>query len=516
MKIRFLEQLDLIAEGIRNQCERRKLWLLCGFSILYLASTILLASRKLIWNDEFFTFYISRASNVSDIWSALLTGADQIPPFFYLITRASLYLFGENHISLRLPEIVGFWVMCLCLFYFVSKRSSALYGLAAMLLPLVTTAYYYAYEARPYALVLGFGGLSLLSWQSAAEGSCRKLSLIGLALSLAAALSSHYYSVLLFFPLALGELVRSLYRRRLDLVIWIVFVIATIPLLLYIPLIEQAKTYTATFWAKPRWESIPEFYHFLLTPALLPLVATLILSSFYSTTDTAIRSSENQEPRPIPAFHEIAAAFGFVVIPVVGVILAKFVTGAFTNRYALPSVMGFCILFAFAAHRLLNGRAILGAALLVFSLSWFMVSEVKYLKQENATLKSQAKTYDFLRSGSDNSLPIVVSDAHTFMILTYYAPRDIASRLVYLADPEASLRYLGYTTVDQGILDLKPWLRLKVEEYKRYVASQPRFLVYGNTGFLNWLLYKLTETNMRIELRGRNGDNLLFLVSRKE
>src|SRR6266508_1563014 len=140
-------------------------------------------------NDELYTFYISLLPSHSDIWSALSTGADQIPPFFYMITRASILLFGENHVSIRLPEVLGFWVMSLCLFQFVSKRSSALHGLVAMLFPLVTDAYYYAFEARPYGLVLGFGGTALLCWQAAAEGYYRKLSLMGLALSLAAAIS---------------------------------------------------------------------------------------------------------------------------------------------------------------------------------------------------------------------------------------------------------------------------------------------------------------------------------------
>ena len=261
----------------------------CGFwgvfHFLYLVSTFVVASRKLMWNDELFTFHIARLANVSELWSALMTGADQIPPVFYLITRASFFLFGINHLSIRLPEVVGFWIMSLCLYQFVSRRSSALYGFVAMLFPLVITAYDFAYEARPYGLVLGFCGLALLCWQSAAEGRYRKVSLIGLAVSCAAAVSTHYYGVLIFFPLALGEIVRSISRRRFDVPVWVALGLALIPLLLFIPLIEQAGTYAANFWARPHWGSIPEFYYFLLIPALSPLVAVLILAAGFSTTD---------------------------------------------------------------------------------------------------------------------------------------------------------------------------------------------------------------------------------------
>jgi hypothetical protein len=248
----------------------------------------------------------------------------------------------------------------------------------------------------------------------------------------------------------------------------------------------------------------------LLTPALLPLVTMLLLSAICSTTRAI-----SQAPRSVPAFHEVTAALGFIAIPIVAVILAKLVTGAFVFRYVLPAVIGFSILFAFAAYGLFDGRAIMSAVLVLSLCGTLMVLQVRnfrYLDQANLR---QAKTYEFLRSDSESKLPIVASDLSTFMTLAYYAPNDIASRVVYLADPQAEFRYFGHNSVDQGILDLKPWFRLKVEEYAPYVASQERFLVYGGVHIGNWLLFDQLA-NRRIELRSRNGNNLLFLVSHKE
>lgn len=479
-----------------------------------------------MWNDELFTFYTSRLASISDIWSALLTGADQIPPFFHLLTRTSFSLFGINHLSVRLPEILGFWIMSLCLFHFVSKRSSALYGFAAMLFPLATAAYDYAYEARPYGLLLGLSALSLVCWQSAAEGRRRKLSLIVLTVSLAAALSSHYYAVLIFFPLAVGEVVRSLARRRVDLAVWMAFGLATSSLLVFLPLIESSKSYSAHFWSPPRWISVPGFYYFLLGPAVLPLAAALIVSVLPPPSDVNHSIRRNHGTSFMIPLHEIAAVFGFVAIPVVALIVAELVTGAFTYRYALPAVIGFSILFAFAARTMMNGRSIVGATFVISLCVGFVFVAVRNFQSLNATSLNQIKTYEFLRSNGESKLPIVASDLHTFMLLAYYAPRDISSRLVYLADPQASLRYLGHTVVDQGILDLKPWFRLNVEQYRPYVASQQRFLLYtrvrgdrswvgcfwGMPWDLNWLLYELERDNMQIELRARNQDDLLFLV----
>ncbi len=519
----ILQQLDRVAEVIREYCERRKVFLLCSVSIVYLMSTCLLASRKLMWTDELFTFYIARLPSVSDMWSALLTGGEQIPPLFHIITRISLSLFGVSELAIRIPEVVGFWVMSLCLFRFVSKRSSALYGFAAMLFPLVTKAYNYAYEARPYGIVLGFAGLALVCWQSAVEGHHRKLSLAGLAVSLAAAVSNHYYAVLLFLPLAVGEAARSLSLRRLDLPIWAAYGSAMTPLLLFVPLIQQARTQSAIFWAQPHWGQMTDFYYSLLTPALLPLVGMLIVAAVYPTTLSTSASNRKQESHCTPPIYEVAATFGFIATPVVAVILAMLVTGAFTSRYALPSVIGFSILFAFAAYRLLDGRAIIGVSLVVLLSGGFVMGEVRTFQSIVEDSSARAETYEFIQSNNEDKLPIVTSDLYDFMTLAHYAPPDIASRVVYLADPQASLRHLGHSSVDQGILDLKPWFHLKIEESAPYVASQQRFLLYVRGQSLNsrfrrwqWLLSELTTTNRRIELKARNRENLLFLVSATE
>src|SRR5215469_9478834 len=198
----------------------------------------------------------------------------------------SLKLFGVNHWALRQPEILGVGVMSLCLFVVVSRRSSAVYGLVAMVLPVVTHAFYYATEARSYGLVLGFAALSLLCWQSVGDERRRLLSLVGLTASLGAALASHYYAVLIFFPLAAGEGVRTIGRRRLDPWVWLTFAMATIPLWVFMPLIQSGRALSATFWAKPRWFAMVSFYQSLLarmaSGAIVLFIGILLLLTLYA------------------------------------------------------------------------------------------------------------------------------------------------------------------------------------------------------------------------------------------
>src|SRR4051794_31537971 len=88
-------------------------WLV--FLILYAVPTVLLARQKMLWDDEFFTLYLSRIQSWSELIRALSTGADQHPPSFYYAVHLGFALFGTSNLTLRLLPIVGFGVMCLCL-----------------------------------------------------------------------------------------------------------------------------------------------------------------------------------------------------------------------------------------------------------------------------------------------------------------------------------------------------------------------------------------------------------------
>jgi hypothetical protein len=504
-----------------NACERHPAWLLSAYSALYLVVVGLIAVRKQLENDALFTLNIARLPTMPDVWSALLTGAEQLPPFFYVLTRASLSLFGENNIALRLPSILGFWVMSLCLFWFVSKRSTSLYGLVAMLFVLTTGAYYYAFEARPYALVLGFSGLALLCWQSLADGSRRAPSLMGLALGLAAAVACHYYAVLVLIPFACGEAVRTWVRRRIDFAVWAAIAASLVPLLIAFPLIKSARAYSKTFWAQPSWGDIPGFYYFMLMSAALPIAAILILAALYTSLFSEARPEVTEGSNHARRFgllpHEVAVAVGFLAIPVVAVAMAMLVTGAFTNRYALPAVLGLGMLAPFAFHPLLRGREVLTILFVICFAAGFVRRGGMTLQDSAKRVQSREGAVRMLQTEGHRELPVVCSDPHVFLLLSHYAPPDVRSRLVYLADPEASLPYLGHNSIEQGMFDLlKPWFGLNVQAYRPFLASQKPFLLCGDPQyFLNWVLRDLASSDMRLELKGQYKEILLFLVSGK-
>lgn len=501
---------------VLQQAELQKIWPLSLFSTVYFAATLMIASRRLMWNDELYTYYITRLPTLSDVWGALSTGTEQLPPFFYLIMRETFTLFGTNQISIRLPEAVGFWTMCLCIFLFVARRSSTLCGLLAMVFPLVTSAYYYAYEARPYGLLLGFSAFSLLSWQSVALDRRRALWMMCLVVGLAATVSIHYYGILIVVPLAVGELCRSLKLRRFDFSVWIALALAPLPLILYLPLVRQGMTHAGQFWSRAYWGAIPYFYNDLLASAVLPLAIVVMFSSVYGARGACQHYPKVRAVEQKPEIYEIAAAFGFFLIPVLAVSLGEFVTGAFTSRYALPAVIGVSILIAFGVDRLWRSWEPLLVLILCCCVA-FTLRTVQTVREIGWDTDKLNGVQSFLQSHTDNEVQIAISDAHLFFLLAHYARPQIAQRIVYLADTDASRRYLGFDSPEQGMVRLlKPWFHLRVEAYEPYIASHERFFVFGPVDVgrysLNWVLADLVVRRREVEFKARAEGNLLFLA----
>ena len=381
------------------------------FTAVYLPVTIAIAARRQLWNDELFTYYIARLAPQRDIWNALMAGADQNPPLFYILTHYAMSSFANDLLAIRLPEIIGFWLMGVSLILLISKHAPAWYGLAAGLFTLVTGAYPYAYEARPYALVLGFAAFALLCWRNAVGRRAWAFS-VGLGIGLALAVSMHYYSVVIFAPIVAGELFRSWQRRNLWTPVWLGVAIGCTPLLLYLPLIRSASSYGATFWAKATVGSLGAFIWFLMYPATLPLVAFAIYRAF-----TWLRNMPGARPKTAAGVYapiaEVVAVCGYMALPVLAIVLGRAVTGAYTHRYAIAAVVGTAVTCAWLLSSAFGGRT--RPALYLCSLL-----TVFFLARDGRSAPSTAAAHDrrshieFLNSQRPADTPIAIADPHLF------------------------------------------------------------------------------------------------------
>ena len=115
-----------LAETLATHLEAGRDFFLISFSILFISVTSLHALSKPLWYDELFTLYMSRLPSMEAIWSALKDGADLNPPLLYMATRTTHALLGDGPVATRLPALLGFLIMLLCLFFFVAREDADL------------------------------------------------------------------------------------------------------------------------------------------------------------------------------------------------------------------------------------------------------------------------------------------------------------------------------------------------------------------------------------------------------
>jgi hypothetical protein len=486
--------LNALTELLRRASASRVL-VYAVFSVLYLVPTLWLATHKLIWDDEFFTLYLAR-SGWHSLLAALATGADQHPPPFYYLTGWVLQLFGASHITLRLTAIVGIWILCVCLYEIVRDLAGPMWGVVAMLFPLSTHVYYYASEARGYGLVAGFTGMAVLAWLKATEDRQRAVFLPLLAVSLAAAVSSHYYAALILIPLAAGEWVRTRALGRIDMPVWIAFAFTFLPVVVFLPIILRAHEYSAHFWALPLWSDAVYFYTGQVGLSAVPLLAFLAAALIFGfgrrgwrTTNLTLGVSLH-ERGPLTTW-QATVFYLLAALPVVVMLTAKVVTHGFSPRYAIGSIIGIATLVAY----LLSRAAPRALTAMVAAVLCLIIYGVEIRLYHAAFAEQRANLIDSARVlSSSGDAQIALMDITVMHQLSYYAPRELATRVNYVADPDKSVEYLNQDTVDRGLLDLRPWFPLKVIRAKTFLSENPRFLAYGEaTGGWSWLTYDLPK-----------------------
>ena len=498
------------AKAERAAASRGLVWTL--FTMLYLVPTLYLAHRKLLWDDEFFTLYLSRVSSWHELLRALSTGADQHPPSFYYLTHCLLEFFGTHNVPLRLPAIFGFWLLCVGLYEISRCLTTPLWAVVAMLLPLTTRLLVYGSEARAYGLVCGFASIAVLAWMKATLHHRRRIYVPLLAFSLAGAVATHYYAAIIMVCLALAEVTRSLRRRSLDGAVWIAFAFTFLPVLAFLGVIRSARGYSTHFWAVPVWTDVLKFYGTEVALGVgAVLTAVVFLSCFerQGKLDGRDRGPEwFGKAMPI----EWAVAFcSLVLLPLMVMAMAKFVTHGFTDRYTIEAIVGISVLVPWFLCRVRPQPRFAVAAVLA-SLFVF-VFQVHELKDEVDTVRVRL-TGDIQSLSVTGDQAVAVMDTTKFQRISFYAPRRLASRLVYLSDPTASIHYLGHDTEDRGLRDLRPWFPLHVVPAQAFLATHSALFMFGSLNSWDWPTYEMPKWgNGRLVARNK-GLSLLFFLQR--
>ena len=481
------------------------------FAGAWVGVTAAAARAKPFWHDELFTVLLSRLPSVGEFWAALGNGADLSAPLNTLLTRGVHALFGIGHVTTRIPPLAGTVLMIVAVFVFVRRRAGAIMGVAAIAILSYTAAYRYSYEARGYGLMSGFFALALVSWAEAAGGRRRTVHLPLMAVALAAAYWSHYFGVFALAPIAVGETVRAVRRKRPDVALWtaaIASLVAFVPLL---ALLYAGQMQASHFWSRAAYSDIRATYAFVFHELFNDRLLLATASALVIATLGRLTLPRVADRCRLPA-HEAAAIVTCLLLPVIEVTAAMLTTGVFVPRYALPLAVGVALAIPLGISRLAARTTLAQMVFALILAVGFSTSVYHSIISPAAPFVNPVDQRPVLISALHEPRPVVVSGGLMFLQLWYYTPPTLRVRLWYLADPDEASKYTGADTIDRGLIALARYAPVNVSDYPSFMTRYPEFYVY--TAGSGWLLDKVETENVVIEKVAAEPGGRLLLTRR--
>lgn len=495
-----------------------RLRVLCALLLLalFVAGALGRAHVRPLWHDELFTLAVAQQPGVAGIWQALQTGVDLNPPLYYLLVQQTARVVATESLAVRLPAVLGFALMLGSVAAFVRARCGSIVGGAAAATIALSGVAPYAYEGRPYGLVLGCAGLALLAWQQvdvAPARVTRATWTLVLFVALAAAVSSHYYAVLLPLPIAIGEGVRTVRHGRWRPGTWAALGLPLALVWAWRPLINVAQRFAPAFWSRPTPDAAVVAYRDMLATLGGPLtVALAAIAVIAGLTRTGwLPPARTPRGRAGVPGHELVALAAFTALPIAGVLLALFATGAWHERYAVSAIVGIAGLVAAGLHA--SGTIALRTVSTVLLLAFAAQSASRALDWRVPPRAPAALAVVTSHATSLlTSMPMLASDGLTFVELAHYAPRELVDRLAYALKPPSVIARTGTDSENRALEQLARLTSvLRLERFETFLARERPFAVIGRA---SWVIDELRARGLPLQWLAAEGDLQLFVVHR--
>jgi hypothetical protein len=501
--------LNTILDRIGSWMNRH--WVACGmiWSAVFWFTMIVRASHEPFIFDEVVSWRVARLPSIAAVWDALMRGFDQELPLTHILVRASHSLLGPTHFATRLPGALGFFLLMWCLYILLIRRLPVPYAMTGMLLPVVTEAWGFAYQARAYGIMMGAGALAVLSWDTAAnEPRWRKLALAGITVGLLIALSTHMMAVMLGLPLAVGEILRSIDRRRIDIPVWIAFALS-IPAIVIYPVVLSAAAGLDISGMYPRPEAIAGFYSGLLKPAVFPLLGAFLLVYL------AGREKDLPDMVRLPRYLS-GALIACAALPAIFITIAFAIKHFFfVPRYGMLAIIGLAALIATATAWACRASLRSGAAIVLVVAAWIGVTRVGPALKRSSPDVAFAGEFPLLKEAIRLELPVVVSDPSAFLLSGFYYSESDAKLLHYVTDIKNAANHSD-AAINQEILHrMQQTMPLggSVIPYEEFVRTNRRFVVYiEDERPPEWLFAALLKRGCTVTLRTQAGGESLVTV----
>jgi hypothetical protein len=443
---------------------KNRAWLVAwGVAICVVLSSVVVDARKLLWADEIYTVLTARKAHASDILQYIREGCEGIPPLYLWLVHFLIPIVKNEALAARLPATLGFGAMMLGLFAFCKARMNATYALLAALL-CYESCVYFATEGRPYGAVLGCVAWALVFWQRAKDGKI--VDLVGLGACLGLAVAFHYYAICVLGPLLLAEIVSGLWHRKWNTGVLAAMLVPIVVLALHYPLIKEQQPLHIHFWSQAEFAYIRPVYERFLGP-----IAMFSGGIFAISLLLGLHSKEKGQALPI---RETIMLVALCATPALTIVVSRYTTHAFVDRYVLWAATGFAIVAAAALQVFIGPNGFIPKLAVALLLLLLGAHQTVAITKTPRLLEGQFALELLEKPGAPNG-PIVIPNSHVFVELAYYAPKDIRSRIVYPADVALDIRYFGADSSPLQYLALGKRHELAVQELPELLRRYSTF-----------------------------------------
>ncbi|MFN7939207.1 MAG: glycosyltransferase family 39 protein [Bryobacteraceae bacterium] len=475
-----------------------------GLVLALIAFTLIgQAARKPFWFDEILTLSIARLPISQEMWTAMNAGFEFNPPVLYLATHAANALFGEGHITTRLPQIVAGLFGLLVGFAVASRHAGVDAGFWFILLLSNTPLYLYFFEARPYAFVFLGTMLAWYAWQRIVE--YRGSPLVNYALlvgSLGFVLLSHLWGLVVPVAFLAASVAVSFERGTFA---WkeALAVAGTFALLvLNASLIGSNRdiVFGGPVYQPTLRQATIGLYEVNIGAILTFVLLITIGFGVWGRLRGGPLVSSLSLTLP---FNELVLSLSLLLAPLFIFAVSKLAKTAFMPRYTLMScvgaaLIGSCILaVATRNHRKLSKLAMVAVG------SFLLYQAARTLSKGSFNAPSGGTDWSYLRAAPYSRLPIVFAHPLQFLEADFYAPRELAQRFVYVVDRGLAVEYAGTDGVDAALIKGSKWISLKGRtiDYRRFREAHPEFLLlHDEESALNWISSKLRADGVRMSV----------------
>jgi len=507
--------------------------------ILTVAIVCVTAAVSLVWlhsklmsQDEMYAFQTDSVPSLARLVQVQRTWPISLDPLLdHLLSHAGMKVFGAGAFALRLPAFLGFLLMQVCLFLFVSDLAGERAGAVAAAFPALTATLFYSAEGRPYGLMLGMYALAAWCWQVAAReaalqdreqtraDSQRRWALAGLAVALAATVNAHYFGILLLAPVCAAEGLRTLQRRRLDLPVCAAIVAGTASLLLTRPFLKAASEFRKNYYnggatslhdITRAYRSIFIDYTQMSMRVQHGAMAALVLFAAVLAWGCArlISGGRGREGDLQISPAEWVLILTLAALPFCGYLLAVTVTHSIEVRYVLGAVVAISAMVAIATSPWLRSdRAF--AAVMAFLFVGIISSGAARIHAEQG--KTEARLASLVlppevKSALDASVDgrLYLQDMGAFEEDRYYEPDPgVRERMALVYSSGEELRWNRHDTMALTAMHIGRFTGLPVAGYE-WLRAQPgeHIFVLYHTGW-DWTDQAFAQDGARVRPLGR-------------